>query len=331
MFDGSGPGPGISLENPLMKMLQQVSQNQSDGFDPDQMTNLVSQMTSQLLGNQINPEMQESIKNMTGKMVQMMPAMMEGLDGLGGEGDNLTPIPDSKITFDGDVEQKPIMKTKKEFKEPTENEDRYEELDDDDEVDIFKPRTKDIIISLNVTLDEFYKGREKKLAIKRKRIIKDPKTKKEKVIEEKKKIVIPIVPGMRDEQEIRYNKQADELPGYDTGDIVIVLKENNHNFFERDGDNLFVVRKIGLFESYAVAKKLINIVIRTLDGKYLKLEPDGELPLHEGDGLRKLEGFGMPIFKKPGKFGDLYIRFDLVLPKEISDIKQLHALKHKVT
>jgi DnaJ-class molecular chaperone len=55
---------------------------------------------------------------------------------------------------------------------------RFEELMDDEDIkeeDLLRPRTKDINISLNVTLEEFYHGKEKKLAIRRKRIKKDAK------------------------------------------------------------------------------------------------------------------------------------------------------------
>ena len=46
----------------------------------------------------------------------------------------------------------------------------------DDEVDVFSPRTKDIEITLNVNLEDFYNGTKKKLAVRRKRLVKDPKT-----------------------------------------------------------------------------------------------------------------------------------------------------------
>ena len=43
------------------------------------------------------------------------------------------------------------------------------------------------------------------------------------IIEEKKKLVIPIEKGMKDEQQIRFEGEADQIPGYKSGDIIITL------------------------------------------------------------------------------------------------------------
>lgn len=200
---------------------------------------------------------------------------------------------------------------------PTSKETKeIEEIDDSEDADSFAPRTKDLHFKLNVDLEDFYKGRTKKLAITRKRIQKDHKG-NSKVVEEKKKIAINIEPGMRDDQVIRFNKEADELPGYETGDIVITLCENPHGYFERDGDNLFVVKKVSLYEALAVAAgKDVDLKIKHLDGTYLSLKPNKKA-LHLNDGVRKIRGEGMPLYKKEGR-GDLYVRFNLIIPETVS-------------
>jgi DnaJ family protein A protein 2 len=188
-------------------------------------------------------------------------------------------------------------------------------------------------LPINVSLDEFYNGTEKKFKISRNRYKKDAKG-RDVLVEETKKFVVPIEKGSRDEQVIRYNKQADEAPGHDTGDIVIVLKENGNNYFEREGDNLFVVKKISLYESYAAALGLINLTIKTLDNRILRLDANG-ICLHDQDGLRKIEGEGMPINKRDVKNknllmgrekGDLYVRFHLILPDKF-DVTMVNKLK----
>ncbi len=213
--------------------------------------------------------------------------------------------------------------------------DNYESLDDDELADHFQPRTKDMIINLDVSMEELYNGREKKIAIKRERI------RNGEIVNERKKIIVSIEPGMKDEQVIRYNKQASEKFGYDTGDIVIVLKQNGHPVYERVNDNLFVCKNISLFESYAAAIGQISLVIVGLDGRILKLNAKG-LPLHENNGHRKIVGFGMPINHrhddddKEGHkhdhdcnktHGDLYLRFNLMLPKEL-DVRVINGLKN---
>jgi DnaJ-class molecular chaperone len=225
----------------------------------------------------------------------------------------------------------PNQPSQKEYQKPNISQN-YEELENDELADYFQPRTKDMIITLGVSLEELYKGHEKKIAIKRERI------KGEELVEERKKIVVSIEPGMRDEQIIRYNKQASEKFGHDTGDIVIVLKQNGHDYFEREGCNLFVCKNISLYESYAAGNGSISLTVVHLDGRVIKLNANG-IPLHENNGHRKVPGFGMPVYKQsdmeeiqndPNEsktHGDLFLRFNLVLPKAL-DARVVQGLKN---
>ena len=123
-------------------------------------------------------------------------------------------------------------------------EPEIEDIDDTDSECLF-PKTRDICFDLNVDLEDFYTGKKKKLNVKRKRIIVE--NGKQKVVEEKKKLVIPIERGMKDEQQIRFEGEADQIPGYSPGDIIITLIENEHPVFERDGNNLIIVKNINLY------------------------------------------------------------------------------------
>jgi DnaJ family protein A protein 2 len=55
--------------------------------------------------------------------------------------------------------------------------------------------------------------------------------------------------GMRDRQKIVFEGEADEKPDQLPGDIVFVLQQKPHDVFERDGDNLFMKKKINLLEA----------------------------------------------------------------------------------
>lgn len=216
-------------------------------------------------------------------------------------------------------EQKKVAQELVDPKDIDRGDKHFEELNDDTDADEFRPRTKDLHFTLNVDLEDFYKGKIKKLAIHRKRIQKDASG-KTKVVEEKKKIAINIDPGMRDDQVIRFNKEADELPGYETGDIVITLCENPHGYFEREGDNLFIVKKVSLYEALAVTcGREIDLNIKHLDGTYLSLKTNKKA-LHSNEGIRKVKGEGMPYYKKDG-FGDLFVRFNLIIPDTIDKSK----------
>lgn len=172
------------------------------------------------------------------------------------------------------------------------------------------PRTRDICFDLNVDLEDFYTGRKKKLNVKRK-IILDGK-----VIEEKKKLVIPIEKGMKDEQQIKFEEEADQIPGYSQGDIIINLIENEHPVFQRDGDNLIIVKNINLYEIYD-----ITFDIKHLDGRIIRITKDPSDALHLNESLRKIPGEGMPKYKTNGEYGDLFIRFNIVIPKSLEPSK----------
>ena len=177
-------------------------------------------------------------------------------------------------------------------------------------------KTRDICFDLNVDLEDFYTGKKKKLNVKRKRVI--LVNGKQTIIEEKKKLVIPIEKGMKDEQQIRFEGEADQIPGYKSGDIIITLIENEHPVFQRDSDNLIIIKNINLYQIYNV-----SFDIKHLDGRVLRINKDPTDALHLNESLRKITGEGMPCYKGNGESGDMFIRFNIVIPKSLDDSKLL--------
>ena len=178
----------------------------------------------------------------------------------------------------------------------------------------FAPKTRDICFDLNVDLVDFYTGKKKKLHIKRKRVVELDG--KQKIVEEKKKIVIPIEKGMKDEQQIRFEGEADQIPGYIPGDIIITLIENEHPEFQRENDNLIIIKNINLYQAYDYSFDITH-----LDSRILRITKNNTDSLHLNDSLRKITGQGMPIYKKDNTFGDLFIRFNLIIPKSLEPSK----------
>jgi DnaJ-class molecular chaperone len=187
------------------------------------------------------------------------------------------------------------------------------ETKEDHSDDYILPKTRDIRFDLNVDLEDFYNGKIKKLNIKRKRIIEE--NGKQKVVEEKKRIVIPIERGMKDEQQIRFEGEADQIPGYKPGDIIITLIENEHPLFQRDNDNLILVKNINIYQLYSYSFNVTH-----LDKRILVIHKTQNDSLHLNESLRKITGQGMPIYKT-NKSGDLFIRFNLIIPRHIEPEK----------
>ena len=181
------------------------------------------------------------------------------------------------------------------------------------------PKTRDICFDLNVDLADFYKSAKKKLNIKRKRIIEVEG--RQRIVEEKKRITVNIERGMKDEHQIRFEGEADQLPGYIAGDIVITLIENEHEIFQRDNDNLIIIKNVNLYQIYDYTFDITH-----LDDRVLRIVKNTNDSLHLNDSLRKIPAQGMPIHGSSGSFGDLFIRFNIVIPKQI-DAPQLKKLK----
>jgi DnaJ-class molecular chaperone len=220
----------------------------------------------------------------------------------------------SKIVLDPESEDIPEEKTFEETDKLPNKKELFEMLDSDEEVDPLRPIAEDLYYNLQVNLEELYTGKNKKLLVTRERLDKTGK----KVVKEKRKIEVPVLPGMKNGQEIRFNKEGNEKYGYRAGDIIITLSANSHTNYERIGNTLCYVKNISLYESYAASKGLINIVIKHLDGSYMILKINDNQPLHAKDGARKIRFGGMPSIDKKTKkveYGDLYVRFNVILPE----------------
>lgn len=70
---------------------------------------------------------------------------------------------------------------------------------------------------------------------------------------------------MADRQKITFHQEGDQAPGFEPGDIVIVLDQKPHPVFQRSGSDLIVRREVPLVDALCGCKQ----VIRTLDNRRL--------------------------------------------------------------
>lgn len=296
--------------NQLMRSAQQLAQDMSLN-DDENMKNLdINQMfehvsstlfnTMEKGGSKIDPAQKEQMKQMSKSMLGKVL-----------EKTSENEVLNNFQKFESKIDLSDANSVPSSLDKIPKHEDNVEMLESDEEVDETRPYVDDLRYNLQVSLDEVYTGKIKKLAITRSRIS------GKNIIKEKRKFEVPIFPGVKNGQEIRFNKEGDEKFGYMSGDIVITVSINNHDNFERIGSNIFTVKNISLYESYAAGKGDIKIIVKHLNGVDYVLKTDGQ-PLHTKDGARKLKGCGMPIYDKnrtnKTKYGDMYIRFNLILP-----------------
>ena len=130
-----------------------------------------------------------------------------------------------------------------------------------------------------------------------------------------KEIEVEINPGVENGQIIQV-KSAGEAGerGGKTGDLYIIVKVKPHSVFERRGKDLFITKDVRVTDALLGKKIKITDIGENL---FDVMIPPG---FNFKDKLR-VEERGMPIFS-PGmgktKRGDLYITFNLEVPKKIS-------------
>jgi len=95
------------------------------------------------------------------------------------------------------------------------------------------------------------------------------------------------------------------------GDLFIKFVIPNDADFKRSGADLYRTIKLDLYTAILGGE----ITADTLTGKVkLKVKPETQ------PGTKvKLKGKGMPVYKKDGQFGDLYLTYEIELPTDLSD------------
>ncbi|SDS53495.1 curved DNA-binding protein [Maribacter dokdonensis] len=140
-----------------------------------------------------------------------------------------------------------------------------------------------------------------------------------------KKIRITIPAGVEDGQTIKISGYGGEgVNGGPKGDLYLTFEIYNNTDFQRVGNDLYKNESISLYDAILGS----SIEITTLTGKVkLKVKPETQ-----NDTKIKLKGKGMPIYKKKGAHGDLYITYKVTMPTNLSQkekelFKQLSELR----
>jgi DnaJ family protein A protein 2 len=137
---------------------------------------------------------------------------------------------------------------------------------------------------------------------------------------ERKSVSLYIEKGMKHGQKITFRGEADEAPGVEAGDVVLVLQQKQHARFQRKGNDLICKRTISLRDALCGTE----IIETHLDGRELVLRPPPSYVVKPGQRLC-VEGEGMPTYKRPFDKGNLIVEFDIDFPVALS-VEQVAAL-----
>ncbi|MDR6570684.1 J domain-containing protein [Chitinophaga ginsengisegetis] len=127
-----------------------------------------------------------------------------------------------------------------------------------------------------------------------------------------KNIRITIPAGIEDGQEIKIaGFGSPGANGGPNGDLYITFAIHNDTAFVRKGNDLYTDIPLDLYKALLGGEETID----TLDGKVkLKVAPETQ------SGTRvRLKGKGFPVYKQEGTFGDLYITYQVQIPKNLTE------------
>eukprot|EP00940_MAST-03C_sp_MAST-3C-sp2_P000365 g365.t1 len=167
-----------------------------------------------------------------------------------------------------------------------------------------------IVCNVPMSLEDLFKGGDKRMKITRKNMTMDRPT--------VTRLTIPVKPGWKAGLKVTFKGEGDEIAPGVAQDIQFVIQEKKHSRFVRHGKDLHMHHKVPLLKALTG----FTMEIETLDKRTLKLSVPRVFP----ETTRIVSGEGMPSRKHPGTRGNLVISFEIVHPKELST-QQKAALK----
>eukprot|EP01130_Rhizamoeba_saxonica_P010177 TRINITY_DN4170_c0_g1_i1.p1 TRINITY_DN4170_c0_g1~~TRINITY_DN4170_c0_g1_i1.p1 ORF type:complete len:405 (+),score=112.07 TRINITY_DN4170_c0_g1_i1:294-1508(+) len=135
-----------------------------------------------------------------------------------------------------------------------------------------------------------------------------------KVVKQTKIIEIEVDKGVDEGKKIIVRGEADEKPGYQTGDLVFVIQQKEHDVFERSGEHLIMSKTISLVDALTG----FSFKIEHLDGREVLINIKKNDIIKDED-VREIPDLGMPVHTRPFQFGLLYVKFNVEFPETLSD------------
>jgi curved DNA-binding protein len=138
------------------------------------------------------------------------------------------------------------------------------------------------------------------------------KTQKQTLTVNGKNIRITIPAGIENGQTIKIAGHGGPgINGGPNGDLFITFSIANDPQIKRLGNHLYTTVDLDLYTAVLGGE----ITIDTLSGKVkLKVAPETQ----NGSKI-KLKGKGFPVYKNEGQFGDLFVTYNIKIPKNLTD------------
>jgi len=142
-----------------------------------------------------------------------------------------------------------------------------------------------------------------------------------KLVPTTKIIHMDIEKGLMEGKKVVLRGEASESPGAVPGDVIIIIREETHSIFKRDGVHLLMEKKVPLVNALTGFKFLIT----HLDNREILVDiPPGDIL--KPNAARQIRNEGMPYYTRPYQHGNLFIKFKIKFPKQLNPT-QIQALR----
>ena len=121
-------------------------------------------------------------------------------------------------------------------------------------------------------------------------------------VPDRQRVSVEVPVGIRDSQQLR-------LSGL--GDLIVTVRIQPHEFFERDGDNLHARANVSIVQATLGAEIEIDGIFE--DEKVQVRIPEG----CQNEQVVRVRGFGMPKFRSESR-GDMFVHVNVVVPKKVT-------------
>jgi len=121
--------------------------------------------------------------------------------------------------------------------------------------------------------------------------------------QEREVLEVHIQKGSPDAHKIQFREMADEHPDADAGDVVFVVKQEEHKVFKRRGADLFIEKDVSLVEALCGFEMEVThldgrkLLIKSAPGDIIRPMAQGFDPMADNEGKMEweaMEGFDCP-------------------------------------
>ncbi|HIW75242.1 MULTISPECIES: molecular chaperone DnaJ [Gordonibacter] len=131
-------------------------------------------------------------------------------------------------------------------------------------------------------------------------------------VPDRQRVTVEVPVGIRDSQQLRLSGFGEAgMQGAAPGDLIVTVRIQPHEFFERDGDHLHARANVSIVQAALGAEIEIDGIFE--DEKVQVRIPEG----CQNEQVVRVKDYGMPKFRSDAR-GDLFVHVNVVVPKKLT-------------